>query len=114
MPKLKCDVRSCIYNADFCCCRSVIKVSGSRADNSDETACSTFHRVKRKVNIDSIYKMEFARIDGINQFVSIECEASNCIYNEKELCSAPRVKISGGSKANKIDETICDTFIEKL
>ena len=114
MPKLKCDVRSCVYNADQCCCLSAIKVIGERADNSDETACSSFHRVKRKVNMDNIYKTEFARIDGINQFVSIECESRNCMYNKKELCTALRVQIAGGVKASRIDETICDTFVEKI
>lgn len=113
MPKLKCDVRSCIYNADYCCSRSVIKVSGIRSENSIETACDSFHRVKRKVNMDTQFKMEFSKIDGINQFVSIDCEAVNCIFNSKMLCSAPRVSIAGGSRVSKVDETICDTFINK-
>ena len=114
MPKLKCDVRSCVYNADLCCCRSVIKVVGRKADTSDDTACSSFHQVKHKVNMDAIYKTEFARIDGINQFVSIECESVNCKYNEKELCTASKIMISGGPKATAIDDTICDTFIERV
>lgn len=113
MPKLKCDVRSCIYNADLCCCRSVIKVVDEEARTSDETACSSFHRRKRESSSHQIYLTEFATIDGINQFVSIECESRRCAYNLKGICTAEHVMISGGPKAGKSQETLCDTFIRK-
>jgi len=113
MPKLKCDVRSCIYNADLCCCRSVIKVVDRSAKSSDETACSSFHRRKKEASNHNIYLTEFATIDGINQFVSIDCESRNCSYNEKGICTADRVMISGGPKVGKYDETLCDTFVQK-
>ncbi|HHU55886.1 MAG TPA: DUF1540 domain-containing protein [Acholeplasmataceae bacterium] len=113
MPKLKCDVRSCIYNADSCCCRSVIKVVDEEAKTSDETACASFHRRKKEASNHRIYLTEFATIDGINQFVSIECESRRCKYNLHGICTAERVMVSGGSKAYKYEDTLCDTFIEK-
>lgn len=112
MPKLKCDVRSCVYNADYCCCKSMIKVIGEQADQSSETACASFHK-KKRINSDDIYKVEFSKIDGINQYISIECESVNCIYNVKEICTAERVKIAGGPKASKYLETVCNSFEPK-
>lgn len=109
MPKLKCDVRSCIYNANLCCCRSVIRVIGEEAKMDRETACASFHRRKR-VNLDEEYKMEFSKIDGINEYISIECESRNCIYNKNEICSATKVKIGGGKQASRYVDTICNTF----
>ncbi len=109
MPKLKCDVRSCIYNADTCCCRSVIRVIGEEAKNDIQTACGSFHR-RKKINLDEEYKMEFSKIDGLNEYISIECESRNCIYNRNELCTASKVKISGGKQALKYVDTICNTF----
>lgn len=113
MPKLKCDVRNCIYNADYNCVRSVIKVVDQKADTSEETACSSFHRRKRKASNHDIYLTEFATFEGVNQFVSIECESTNCKYNINGICTADRVEVSGGPKASKFNETICNTFIDK-
>jgi hypothetical protein len=86
---------------------------GDEANTSDETACASFHK-KKRMNNDDIYNTEFSSIDGINQYISIECESTKCIYNVKEICTAEKVKISGGAKASKVSETICDTFIDKI
>lgn len=90
----------------------MIKVIGEEASNPKETACASFHK-KKRITSDDIYKVEFGRLDGINQYISIECESVNCIYNLKEICTAEKVKISGGAKASKYLETVCDTFTQE-
>ncbi len=113
MPKLKCDVRNCVYNADLCCCKSIIKVIGEDAVRSHDTTCASFHKRKRPNTVD-IYQAEFSKLDGINQYISIECESRNCVYNVKEICTADKVKIAGGLRAQKACQTLCDTFVQRM
>jgi len=113
MPKLNCEIRNCVYNADFLCARSVIKVVDEEARTSKETSCSSFHKRKKQLSDRDIYLTEFASFDGVNQYVSIDCESVNCKYNENLICTAENIKIAGNSKARKRNETICETFINK-
>lgn len=112
MPKLKCDVKNCVYNADMCCCKSIIKIVGDDALKKDDTTCASFHKRKR-VDTNDIYKEEFAKFEGINQYISIECESRHCLYNIKDICTAEKVKIAGGAKAQKALHTQCSSFVPR-
>ena len=42
MTKLECDVKTCLHNADNCCCKGAILVEGGQAKHAGETCCASF------------------------------------------------------------------------
>lgn len=111
MPLLKCGVNSCIYFYNERCSRSVIKVMGETATREKDTNCSSFSEVKRQAEDD--YNLEIATIDDIiSDYLSVNCDATNCIYNRNELCHAKDIKIDG-TRARNYKETFCSSFTKK-
>ena len=102
MPKLKCEVKNCIYNCDEYCAKSVIHVN----NDLDAKKCISFSLQKYQEND---YNSEFASMDGLNQYVSIECEAKNCDYNCKGSCVSENVKIGTHNKSYA-NGAKCKTF----
>ena len=47
--------------------------------------------------------------NGLNQYISIECDARNCEYNCNGMCASDNVKISG-PRSTETNETKCQTF----
>lgn len=103
MPKLNCSACRCVYNCENLCTKSIIHVN----DDSDAKNCLTFH--KKKYDYENNFNTEFANFDGLNQYISIECDAKACEYNCNGMCASENVKISG-PKSTEVNETKCQTF----
>lgn len=104
MPVLDCSVRNCYYNKENRCCRDGIKVEGTTAEISSATACGSFRektgdRITNGCSCDSSPSIKLA----------VDCMAENCIYNDKCVCTADKIDISG-SNANYYEETECGSF----
>lgn len=101
MTKLDCNVTNCLHNADNCCCKRTIAVEGEKAKKCCDTCCGSFDE-KKEGTFKNLFKTPESRPE-------IECDATNCVYNEKCLCKAEHVGISG-TDAKKAGETECATF----
>ena len=111
MPILKCGVDTCTYYYDNRCSKSMIKVTGFDANKEDETNCSSYHR-KDRIAFDS-YNLEIGTIDDIiTEYLSVNCDAVNCLYNRNLLCYAKDIKIDG-TNAKKYIDTFCSSFVNK-
>lgn len=102
MPKLKCDAMKCIYNCEHYCAKSVIYVN----DDLDAKKCVSFSLQKYE---GGNYNTEFASMDSVNKYVSIECSAKSCDYNCNGMCVSENVKISDIHEENK-ERAKCETF----
>jgi len=101
MVRLDCDVKTCIHNADSCCCRGNILVDGEDADTKECTCCASFYE-----KTDSSYRNQYETPDVS---LAVDCEAVNCRYNENHICRAEHINISGQS-ASDCRDTLCETF----
>ncbi|MCI6553052.1 MAG: DUF1540 domain-containing protein [Lachnospiraceae bacterium] len=104
MAQLDCTVDSCIYNKNQCCCKGDIMVGGSRAGCTEDTCCESFSE-KRGDSYTSA-------LEHPSKTISIDCEATKCMYNSNYKCYAEHVDITG-SGANDCRETSCATFKER-
>ena len=43
----------------------------------------------------------------------LKCVAENCVYNKNYLCSKGDIMV-GGKHAEEIDDTCCESFMEKI
>ena len=101
MTNLRCDVTSCMHNADKCCGKNSILVDGYEACDCEDTACASFDK-KNEAQFTNSYETP-------NTGLTVECEAFNCVYNEDRMCRAQRIDIIGG-QTSKVDGTACATF----
>ncbi len=101
MTKLECSVTNCMHNADQRCCKQAIVVDGYEAMAKEDTCCGSFDENKDGF-FQNVFKTPENRLE-------IDCEAVNCIYNEKRHCRAEQIGIRGES-ANTAEQTLCDTF----
>lgn len=102
MTSLGCNVSTCGYNEDHCCCRTEIEVMGEKADDKGCTCCGSF---------DSSCDCKNAVSDPKDSLY-VHCEASNCVYNDNLVCSADRIDIQG-SNADNSEQTLCASFVCK-
>ena len=100
MTALDCNVSTCGFNDERCCCRSEIDVKGTKADHTDDTCCGSFKK-------GSAESQNSTRTPNTN--LSIGCEAVNCAFNDSNKCSADHIDIAGTS-ANDAGQTICSSF----
>jgi len=111
MPILKCRVNTCTYFYDQRCSKTVIKVTTNGAVEEKDTHCASYHKKDRTAYDD--YNLEIATLDNvISDYLSINCDVQNCIYNRNELCYAKDVKIDG-AKAKGYRDTFCSSFVNK-
>lgn len=110
MPKLTCQVETCIYNQDKYCIRNRIHIQGKLARIDLETQCGSF-KLRQDEN-KNIYTQEFARFGQVNEHLSIDCDSVNCIYNNNLLCTKSNVRIEGSEALNRFD-TLCKSFCLK-
>ena len=103
MAELKCGVENCFYNQEACCCKGDIMVGGQCADTCGDTCCESF--AKRK---DDSYS---SSLNHPSLTISIDCEATGCMYNDNYRCHAEHVDIRGCGAEN-CKETECATFRE--
>lgn len=88
MPKLKCEVGQCAYNANHHCHRGSIDVEGPMARSKKETACLSY---VQKGN--SNYNVEFGKIDEAPQETFVYCDATNCVFEHDSKCRADKIEI---------------------
>lgn len=103
MADLKCGVENCSYNADRCCCKGDIMVGGRHAKNEADTCCESFVN-KTADNASNACHPQ--------RTISIDCEASKCVYNSDYKCTADHVDIRGNNACD-CDATNCATFKER-
>lgn len=101
MVRLDCNVKTCIHNAENCCCRGNILVDGQDANTKESTACASFYEKS-----DDSYRNQYETPDVS---LAVDCEATNCRYNENMICCAEHINISGSSASDK-RQTECATF----
>lgn len=103
MAELKCGVENCSYNKEKCCCKGDIMVGGKHADCCTDTCCESFAQ-KREGSYTS-------SLEHPCKTISIDCEATKCVYNSNYKCYAEHVDIKGGG-ACTCAGTECATFRE--
>lgn len=101
MTYLDCTVTGCIYNEDKCCCKNDIKIEGRSAEASHETCCGSFRERGEKDGKNAVKR--------VSKETNVECEACNCTFNEKGMCSAEHIGVAGGN-ACTCGETECASF----
>ena len=103
MAELKCGVENCFYNEDKCCCKGDIMVGGMHADCCGDTCCESFSQKR-----DDAYS---SSLNHPSETISIDCEATKCMYNSNYKCYADHVDIKGMG-ASESRATECATFKE--
>ena len=101
MTKLECDVKTCLHNADNCCCKGAILVEGGQAKHAGETCCASFDE-NRGNAFKNLFKTPETSLE-------VSCEAVSCVYNEDCRCQADKISIGGG-KACQCEQTECASF----
>lgn len=103
MAELKCGVENCCYNQDCYCCKGDIMVGGQHADTSRGTCCESFAPNRGDAYTSSL--------SHPSRTISIDCEATKCVYNSNYRCHADHVDIRGCGAAD-CKGTECATFKE--
>lgn len=106
MADLKCAVENCTYNEGCLCSKGDIMVGGKHACSCDGTCCESFS--EKREGRDS-FKSSTAHPSHI---ISIDCEATKCVYNSNYKCTAEHVDIRGCGACD-CRETACATFRDK-
>lgn len=109
MPRLKCDVKSCIFFEKHNCTRNSIDVGGRSALDNTETCCDSYHRKLKDTKKNDIYKMEIGSIGEENYHLTVSCSAVNCRFNKEKACHAKEIKI-GDDHAKSLKDTFCISF----
>lgn len=108
MSILTCGAESCIHNQNRLCCKGEICVGGNHAKCRDDTCCENYVLQRGGMAAKDSFS---SSIDHPSEYVSIDCEAASCVYNEHYKCVADRVDISGQGGTEEKD-TCCMTFRE--
>ena len=103
MPVLSCAAVTCVYNEGELCSKGDIKVGGSNATRPVETCCESFQERKEGSMMDSMG----TRCGCTN--IGIDCEAHECVSNDKCKCVAGAITIEGDDACHK-DDTMCGSF----
>ncbi len=104
MAELCCSVENCTYNDQLLCCKGDINVGGEQACREEDTCCESFIQRREGAYVSSI--------SHPSRVISIDCEATKCVYNEDYKCQADHVDIRGCG-ADDCRETACGTFKEQ-
>ena len=106
MAELKCVAEKCVYNKNNLCSKGDIMVGGKHAEAIDDTCCESF--MEKKGDRESYT----SSTSHPRSYISIDCEATKCAYNQNFKCVAEHVNIKG-CDAHKSGETACATFKDK-
>lgn len=103
MTALDCNVSTCGFNSDRCCCKNEIDVKGGSDAKTADTCCSSYKNE---------HDCATNSAKSPNGCLLVQCDVTNCVYNASEKCSADHIDISGNG-ANKSDQTICASFVSR-
>ncbi|MGX4600786.1 DUF1540 domain-containing protein [Faecalimicrobium sp. JNUCC 81] len=98
---LNCSATSCAHNNAGGCFAGGINVDGRKATTTGHTNCASY------VDKASAGFTSSANECDCVSTQNIHCKATNCKYNESELCKADQVHINNDSNAS------CETFISR-
>lgn len=101
MPELKCTVQTCVHNNQFLCDLDEIHVGGNSAKISEETCCDSFQK-RNEGSYTNTAKTA-------SECSSVDCKATQCMYNDKCVCHAGKISVEGGN-ASECSGTECATF----
>lgn len=108
--ELQCEAEKCVFNLKELCTAPEIHINGGDTVGGRFTYCDTFSIDDHKASLKDLDKNT-----NYNTFTSnpeVGCSAHNCIYNEREQCNAPHVKIQSGIATVPI-QTECETFFPR-
>lgn len=111
MPKLYCDVETCLYHQGEYCNKDRIKVNNCKDSSKHETMCDSYKQKRKDDKNVSLF--EIASLGATSAYSSITCNVNKCIHNHNEICKASTIKIDGSKAMNK-HETICCDYSPKL
>ncbi len=100
MPSISCNAQECVHNKNNCCCLSNVKIGGENAKYAEKTNCENFCECNGSAE---------NRAQSACMCQSIDCDATNCIYNNDKICNADRIDVIG-AEAHKAHQTECYTF----
>lgn len=103
MPEITCGAIKCAYNDDGYCEREGIRidVEDEHRQYSSCTCCDSFE--EKGCGADCGCE------NCAGENASVECFATDCIYNENRECIADSISVDG-REAGSCTETCCDTF----
>jgi len=91
---VRCENYHCVFNGENdTCFTDVIAIKGKLATNSSETLCGSF-TAKTKVSNAEFATDFFKETRKPADIGSIECEASQCMFNRSFNCYAQQVEIN--------------------
>ncbi len=105
MPELKCTVQTCVHNQQYLCDLDKIQVGGENAKNPQETCCDSF----QERTGESYSNSYSSSMKSASDTSSVDCKATNCMYNQNCACHAGKISVEGGN-ASACDGTECATF----
>lgn len=94
-------VSTCAHNQGCYCVLDKVEVGGKNANTACMTCCDSFVERKEGEYVDSVKEA--------TPTCSINCNASECKYNEGCSCTAGNVNVQGVG-ACTCKETECSTF----
>ncbi len=103
MSRISCEVYKCNYNYDGGCRLGSIKIDGDAAEISAETVCDSYSDETSRGCVNCT-PSDYACNNS-----EVECDARECLYNDRCLCTADRINV-GNAEACCCDETECMTF----
>lgn len=116
---LNCSATNCVNNQAGLCSANTISIKGKKAKTAEQTKCETFKEGSiynslasmGNLNVGGTIKQVF-NTDEIEMTPNVHCDVDNCVYNIKNLCTAPGLVIKGNESTNS-KETYCQTFIKE-
>lgn len=103
MTRISCEVTKCMYNTDGGCKLNEIQVGTGSAKISDETKCESYVPEGTAPTNSCSCRNDACDIG------TVSCSAKKCMYNDKGICDADKIKISN-CHSSSCGETECKTF----
>ena len=103
--KIYCSVYDCVHNKQEICDVNALNVSGSYAENTDETFCASFDAGN---TIESCVSSK-----PLDNCDSIDCDVTSCAHNENMACSLNEIKVDyedGCTSCQTALNTCCGSF----
>ena len=107
MPEITCTALKCAYNQEGYCEKENVRIDvDDCSDYSGCTCCESF------VDRDTEGDCRDCCINCKGSEASVECFASDCVYNDDMECCADCISVEG-NHARCTTDTFCDTYRSK-